>query len=327
MNLKSIKNNVMNYRITVLKILSTLIGLLFFISGISKIFNFDAFTGSTKKFLPFLSDYILFVGFLVITLEIFLGTMLFFRKRLKTIIMVLLLLLCLFIGVLIQNILLNNNIDCNCFGFLPFHYTLKTQLFIDIILLNMLLVLYFFNIDNFNLSEFKNNKRNWLIALIFYLFIQFGLVQFAISNNNNKEIDTKYFLGSVEKEIKNSTFNVSEARVFFLISVKDFSCPPCYDNFSALSDAINEIDNKLSVFYLFEKASVDSNLIIGDRFLEWKKIEGIRYPSFFITDSLFYTFTKKSCVLVLTNTNKIKFNEIFPMSVQKGNEIISFLKQ
>lgn len=129
MNLISTKNSSMNYRIYILKILSALIGMLFFISGISKIFNFNAFTDSIKKFLPFLSDYLLFVGFLVITLEIFLGTMLFFRKRLKTIIMVLLLLLCLFIGVLIQNILLNNNIDCNCFGFLPFHYTLKTQLF------------------------------------------------------------------------------------------------------------------------------------------------------------------------------------------------------
>lgn len=314
------------YRNTLIKLLSSLIGFLFIISAFVKVFNLQTFISSLSNFIPALSGYNKWIGLIVVLFELTLGVKLFLRKNLRITSLFSIILIFLFVILLTYNILLGNNADCNCFGFISSYYSLNVQLIIDIILLNCLLVLFYLTDKNITRHSIEGNRLNWLIAFLFYLFVNVALFQVALSGSSEKNENFNNFLTDVLSTIKLDKLNGNRIKVFFLISFKDFSCPLCYDSFLATSDSLINIKTELDIFYLFEKTSLESNLSQKDRLEEWTKIVGIENPSYIIPDSLFNRYTNKSCIIVFNQNNKVIFYEIFPIDPIKQKNIINYLK-
>jgi len=319
-----IRNN-NSYRSFIINFLRILLGILFVMSGSIKLFDLKSFFLTIKSLIPFLSSYSNFIGVFVILSELFLGFMLLFQKKIRIAVSLLLAIVFIFICLLVYNILMGTAVGCNCFGFISGYYSLNTQLIIDIILLNNLIILYYLLNNRITIATLKSNKANWIVATIFYMLINFNLLQLAISGNEKKEKISENILPKISSVISRDKLNQKNTEVFFFISFNDFSCPLCYDSFISVSDSLNKINNNIAIIYLFEKTSMGYSLQQENRFKEWLKTVGIKKPAYAISDSLFRDITNKSCIIIFNKNNELVIKEIFPVDPLKQKIIYNYL--
>lgn len=320
-----IRNN-NSYRSFIINFLRIFLGILFVMSGSIKLFDLKSFFLTIKSLIPFLSSSSYFIGVFVILCELFLGAMLLFRKKIRIAVSLLLAIVFIFICLLVYNILMRTAVGCNCFGFISGYYSLNTQLIIDIIILNNLIILYYLLNNRITIGTLKSNKANWIVAAIFYILINFNLLQLAISGNEQKGKISENILPKISSVISQDKLNQKNTRVFFFISFNDFSCPLCYDSFISVSDSLDKIiNNNIAIIYLFEKTSMGYSLQQENRFKEWLKIVGIKKPACAISDSLFRDITNKSCIIIFNKNNELVIKEIFPVDPLKQKIIYNYL--
>lgn len=318
-----IKSHTRSYFI---KYLSYSLGFIFITSAFVKIFDVESFDSTIKLFFPPLTKYSILIAFAVILTELVLGTMIFFSKFSWISIPLLISLVFLFVVLLTYNIMLGNSVHCNCFGFISGYYSLNTQLVIDIILLNSLIALLYLKDNKVNKISIKLNKKNWILAVVFYAFVNIGLFQIALSSSKDTTNTTDNFIKDISKFVDSKSINDNSIKVFFLISFTDFACPLCYDSFLEISDTLSANNKSRDIFYLFDKSSLGSNLNQEKRLDEWTKIAGINSPASYITKNIFKKYTSKSCLIVFDKTNHLIFKETFPIEPSKKQMLLSYFK-
>ncbi|MFO7447770.1 MAG: MauE/DoxX family redox-associated membrane protein [Ignavibacteriaceae bacterium] len=109
---------VSKYENSIPLVLRLILGLVFFVSSMSKLFDIDTFTDTIFNY-GFFSHSISGVIAVIVTItELLLSIMLIFNIRVKLASLFSALFMIIFIAATIPQILVGNVVDCNCFGFL-----------------------------------------------------------------------------------------------------------------------------------------------------------------------------------------------------------------
>lgn len=309
------------------KTISTLVGLIFFVSGISKILVFKSFSITVMRFLPFFSKITYLIAIFVIILEISLGFMLLIRYKLAFTSFALSILLTFFIGILMYEVMTGISIRCNCFGGLNISFPPKTQMIIDIILLNCLIILFLIHTKGHTLLN-KKEWIAWIIPVLFLMILEILLIKSAWSTNRISNTGTVSFLLSfVTSQNHAELENKFAKKVFFLVSFYDFNCPLCYDDFLELSDSLksNKYRN-VYITYLFEKLSLNTESMDSLRLQIWKETNEIHSPVLLVDNKLFQDYKiRKSLVLILNEKNQLLIKKEFPIGAEARKNILHYL--
>jgi len=187
-----------NWKLILSIIITTITGLVFLISGIAKLFIVKNFAYTVGYFLPFVSSYSFVIAIIVILLEIIFGAMLIFRIKLSFTTFFTAVLLMFFIGILVVGAATGNSVRCNCFGVLNLSFPAKSQILIDILLLNGIIAANFLKSKNI-LSTIKSNLLTWSISIAIIVLLEASLVKNVWKpNNNNKLIKNNLILSCID---------------------------------------------------------------------------------------------------------------------------------
>lgn len=307
--------------------LTSAIGVVFLVSGISKLLVVNSFQMTITKFLPFLFTYSSVIAYLVIILELVLGLLLFFRYKLLATSAALSVLLTFFIGILMYESMTGNSIRCNCFGGFNLSFPAKIQILIDFLLINGLLIVGYLEKDVSHINK-KYGWHNWVIPILFLLLVEAAVsktVWFERPINNTKDISELKRV--IAKRKMPFVSNGSTRSVIFLISFYDFNCPLCYDDFVSISDSLQKQEkNKTNILYLFEKESATSESLDSTRLEAWKVVNRINSPVYLVKNDLFrHLFIRKSSVIVLDSNEELFTKREFPIGIDGRKEILAYL--
>lgn len=307
-------------------VLTSIIGLVFIISGISKLFVFKSFVMTVAKFLPFLMQHSTYIAGTVIFLEISLGLLMLIRYRLLFASAALSILLTFFIGLLMYEAITGNSIRCNCFGGLNISFPNKVQILIDLVLLNGLILINFLHAKTPLILE-KRKQYSWVIPSVIIIFVEFALIKSVWIDRPGKNIeDTSQILSFVSARNVALLSKKQAKSAIFLISFYDFNCPLCYDDFLALSDSIQKSTKNINVVYLFEKKSLLAESLDSTRLETWKKVNNINSPAFLVKDKFFEDNSiKKSSIIILDDKKGLFVKGEFPIGEEKRHHILTFL--
>lgn len=113
------------------------VGLLFIISGISKLMNVGLFSVVLKEFDLLPDSAVTLAAIIIPSVELVAGLMLVIGLEVKIASGIILALMIVFIAAIIPQLIVNNNIDCGCFGLIVQEKIGLGLLFRDLILLGL----------------------------------------------------------------------------------------------------------------------------------------------------------------------------------------------
>ncbi len=122
--------------------------------------------------------------------------------------------------------------------------------------------------------------------------------------------------------------NRQRGALLFFINLADFNCHPCFDDFRALCDSIEQkramADQTpiAALFYPDSSYGIDN----ASRLSLWTKANGISFPCVMATDTLFRSlgFTKSSLVL-LDNQSQVLLTNELPIGDSMRQKVLSHL--
>ena len=214
-----------------LQILSSLVGIVFLLSGIGK--SLIAYEFS-EILMQYGFDALRYFAPLIIVVEIILGLLLFFQIRQKStsllaLCFVLILSLAYLYGYFIANVT-----DCGCFGYFSLLNLSPLFTFLRNFILICLLLYVFFKSDNIRKPTDKNEVIVIVCILCAVCFIT-GYTYVEHSNDNSTQYVTEG--KSVNVDVDNSA--LSEFVMFskdstYLVFAFSYSCPHCYNSIENL---------------------------------------------------------------------------------------------
>jgi len=315
-------NKIVNYLSIAL---TTFIGVFFVLTGFSKFFEFNEFSNSIGLTISFFSNTSYIVAIIVILGELILGYLFLRRKHLDIVSILLSILSLIFIVYLILQIINDSNASCICYGILGLEVTAITQIIIDIFILNSCVVVYVINSSKKH-THAKSNMTAWIVSIVFFVFMQYSIINFVfnISSDQMKVIDLQI------ENVKIKSFTGSNnTKVIFYVDFDDFSCALCYDDFTILSDYLNEtkIEN-LDVLYLFSREKNHLFSSNSKRLEVWAKVNNIGYQILYV-DSLLQMQLKstKSSVYLFSKTNSLQYKGAFPIGITNRKFITNYLAE
>ncbi|MBI5808544.1 MAG: DoxX family protein [Ignavibacteriales bacterium] len=316
-----------NWKSVVSITITTVIGLVFLISGISKVFVLKSFSTTVAHFLPFLFSIAYPIAVGVVILEISLGFMLLVRYKLAISSFAISVLLTFFIGILMFESMTGSSIRCNCFGGLNISFPSKVQIVIDLIMLNGLIAVNFLHAKNL-IPVIKNNWISWVAPALVVVILEILLIKSVWNPNiKSKSEDVSLLLSFVSQQNHTAIENQSAKKTFFLMSFYDFNCPLCYDDFLALSDSLQSKKYKnVNVIYLFERKSLAVESLDSTRLETWKDVNSIHFPVLLADNKLFEDYSiRKSSILILDENNQLVIKDQFPVGKEKRTNILHYL--
>jgi len=301
--------------------LSTIIGCVFLISSLSKLFILQNFSQTVSNFIPFLGVYSYLVAVLAISFEFILGVLLLFRYKVELVSKLLSLLLTFFIGLLISDIILGNSTSCNCFGGLGITFSNFTQMIIDLALLSgLLLTIYLSDKSSNDISKFSA-----IPSFLFIFLIGTSLLILAYRSDKKAEMANFYKVGNFI-DVK---FEKNKKNVLFLMSFTDFNCPLCYDDFVALADSLERnVYDSINVHYFFKSNLADMDILDSLRFERWKEVNNITKHLTLLDDKVYEeNKINKSSVFVTDEKENIFFQGEFPINESNRKRVLQFLTE
>ena len=220
------------------KILSMIVGLFFYVSGMGKLFNVVAFQYLITQY--GLNSFHVLAPFIII-LEIMIGVSLILQIRVKLVSILASVMLLIFTSAFVYANIKNGITDCGCFGAISF---LDEKPLITYIRNLVLLLMLGWLIIN---SECDREVASWKksVALIIFFPICFisgmSYKPLAFSENKNHEFENKHV---DDTEINRFVKQDGKSKLVFFFS---YDCPHC----------LNSIENYKS---FYEKDRVDTTL-------------------------------------------------------------------
>lgn len=314
-------------------VLRCVLGALFVCSGIAKLPVACAFVSTIVSVTHFTVTVSWIVGLLIVTCEVLGGLALLLGLRAHAAALALCALTAAFLWILTSAILQGKEITCNCFGVLGIHLSNRLELILDLILFNCLVFTVWAS-SHRESSSLKRRRRERLLTTVTVaaiIYIEAGLVRIAIEPEATSRSSV---LGPAirfaESNTKGFASSAALYRVLFVISVNDFNCPPCFDDFVALCDSINTrlpADDRERVVALVRP----DNPVVSDgpvRLRRWIRATGILFPVLAAPDTLFaHLGVTKSIVSVINSRGDVIVREEIPVGARKREEILSYLIQ
>jgi hypothetical protein len=299
--------------------ITTVLGILFVVSGIGKLLGFEAFVETIKSITHFPYAIAFFAGLCIMGFEIGGGVAFIFRYRIKLFVLLYSLLIGVFIIVLTVALIEQKTLVCHCFGIFDIGLSNYQELLLDVFLLDVL-IFYGIYISSKYPILFQG-KLLFAGIIILLLYTEYSIIQplskkrYIESNTNITE--TASFVGS---QIPEFLSNHERMQLIFLLNYADFSCPPCFDSFMSLAESLQDRmlpgDRYRAVAIMKEDEMM--NRASPARFIHWKEANNLTLPMIIAPDSIFIKMhSGKSAVLVLNSKSQIVFSQSFPLSYEQ----------
>ncbi len=300
------------------------LGLIFLVTGISKIPIFDAFAYSITELVPLSGTVLTVTAVTAIAFEIVVGAALIFNKWTKLFSGLLSLMLITFIVMLSAALFRYESYICTCFGVLGLKLPVKEQILVDIGLLIMAMFVFFYSRTE---SEFFALIRQYaakiLASVIVLSIIWSGLiiVQPRVIFGEKPEIavDTQMVFDEIPH---GEGYN---PQLVFMVDMADFLCPDCVADFLGMAERITEKPQKVSdnVFILVKRVDFMDRGEQHEHIEKWRAEHNYPLPIQLDTDELFTRAGfEKSTALLYTGLGSLEDIETFPMGSRRRNEIV-----
>ncbi len=272
------------------KILSIIVGIVFYISGMSKLFNVIGFQYLIIQY--GLDFFHIFAPFIII-LEITIGVLLLLQIKIKQVSILALIILLIFTLAFAFANIKNGITDCGCFGSISFLNNYPLLTYVRNVVLALMLIWIIRNIDN----DIKVEKWKNIVVLIVFVTTCFisgmSYKPFAFSEKGQHKFENKYVN---DTDLSNFVSQDNKSKLVFFFS---YDCPHC----------LNSIENYKS---FYENNRVDTTLayaIISDN----NKNDSIIN----IIKSYYHDVEIKEI-----NENNIDFISVYPTSFYIENDTI-----
>ena len=231
------------FRGNIIFIIRILFGLIFLISGLSKILDLNKFVNDIKNLAIVPDIFAPALSYFIPVTELLLGTLIIFNIKAKRAIQIILYLLTLFLAVVTTKLIEGGGGSCGCFGSI-----FQDNITIFTLLRNILLIIFGIVISLFIEDSANKNtsKSNYLFITIkklgFSLIISFLIIQsflFAVENvelkNRIYTLSTNQILSIGEKvkalnltNVEGKTINYNYNKT--LLFIMKYGCGICMEN-------------------------------------------------------------------------------------------------
>jgi uncharacterized membrane protein YphA (DoxX/SURF4 family) len=308
------------------RILGIVLGIVFIVAGIGKIFVLDQFAATISGIMHLSPDASTTLAAILIGTEFLGGVALVARFMVVPVSVVFCLLLAVFLWVLSSAVIQGKEIQCHCFGVLNIALSNRGELVLDIILFNLFVLLGI--VSSFKSSRLTARKA-WMLAgsAVVLLYFQYGaFAGFVNDDRSGKTVEVGAVLSHLQDRNLEFTHYRLGNRVLFLLHFPDFNCPPCFDSFMMISQMVHshfgqdQAQRALAVFRPGDIADPNDT----SRLKQWAEANELEFPVLIAPDSVFQHLNlPKSSVLVLSPSERVLFSEPLPIHPEK----IEFLTQ
>jgi uncharacterized membrane protein YphA (DoxX/SURF4 family) len=314
----------------IISLFRLIIGIIFLVTGISKIPIFDAFAYSITELVPLSGTVLTVTAVATITFEIIVGLALIFNKWTQLFSGLLALMLITFIVLLSSALFRYESYICTCFGVLGLKLPVKEQILVDNVLLIMTLLVFFYSHTESTIFARIRQKATKIIASVVVLsFIWSGLilVQPRVIFGEKPEITVRTQMVFDELP-QRDTF---QPRLVFMIDMADFLCPDCVADFVGMAARITEKSQNIAdnVFILVNRVDFLDREEQREYIEEWRAEHDYPFSMPIDTNAIFTRAGfDKSTALLYTGLGSLEEVETFPMGSRRRNEIVDrFLRQ
>jgi uncharacterized membrane protein YphA (DoxX/SURF4 family) len=317
----------------VVRSLSFILGAIFLIAGISKLFALEAFavTIGTIALVPPRSALIPAIG--IVAVETLGALALFVQFRTRMVSVVFCALVAVFVLVLSSAVYQGREIVCNCFGHLGVGLTNTQELFLDIVLFNAFLILAHTSPGKgreLTLVRGRRGLRWWGVVVTMLVLCEVLAVMLVLNlGNAGTHLHAEEAIGFAERAHPPFARHDSGNRALLLMRYADLGCALCFDDFLAFADSARSQlgGSSQQVLVVFEEDQFIRNDSSG-HLRRWISANGIAFPVIVAPNSLLGAMGfAKSMVLVVDRKNDVLFTERFPMGTAKRLNALQLLSQ
>lgn len=308
----------------IISIFRLILGFIFLVTGISKIPIFDAFAYSITELVPLSGTLLTLTAAAAIAFEIVVGLALIFNKWTQLFSGLLALMLLTFIILLSSALFRYESYICTCFGVLGLKLPVKEQIIVDMVLLLMTLIVFFYSrTESKFFARIRQHAVKIIASAVILAIIWSGLIivqpQVIFGDKPELAIDTHIVFNELPHR---DSFH---PRLVFMIDMADFLCPDCVADFLGMAERITEKPQVVSDHVFILVKSVD--FLEPDeqyRHIErWRTEHDYPFPLPIDSDDLFTRAGfDKSTALLYTALGSLEDVETFPMGSRRRNEII-----
>jgi hypothetical protein len=307
--------------------LATGIGCIFAGTGLARIVSITAFLETVRAITGMPEPLGSSFAVIVVLLEIVCGTALFLRKHMRIASIALATLVSLFIAFLFSALLHDTTTPCMCFGILGISMSIPLQLALDFVLLDALACIALASGSKgllFNRLE-PSRAASLLAAGIMLLYVQTELVSAAYHRSSSEQGTVlSQVLLHIHSRIPSYT-SAGDPRLLFLLRFQDFNCPPCYDDFLLLSDALHvALPHQTLTRVLAIVGTIDpSDTRMLRRLERWRAGAGLSFPVLAVQDSLLQSAgILKSTVAVIRGSGQSVFQGTLPIGREARQRVL-----
>jgi uncharacterized membrane protein YphA (DoxX/SURF4 family) len=307
----------------VVRSLSYVLGAIFLIAGISKLFILDAFavTVATTMLIPLAYALILAIG--VIAAEVLGAIALFARFKIRLVAMMFCVLVALFVWVLSSAVIQGREITCNCFGNIGIGLTNTQELLLDIVLFNAFAFLAYYSPGKGRVPGKGQGRRglSWkmIIAAVLVLLEVSLMMPVLNGGKTSTHLRAEAAVGFAERVHPQFALRHPGNRAILLMKYADLGCALCFDDFLAFADSAGSQLGKNShrVLVVFDEDQFIRN-DSSNHLRRWISANGITLPVVVAPDSILSNAgVVKSMVIIIDRKNDVVFTERFPMGTVK----------
>ncbi|GEM_PF-1670966 len=308
----------------IISLFRLVIGVIFLVTGISKIPIFDAFAYSITELVPLSGTVLTVTAVTAIAFEIVVGAALIFNKWTQLFSGLLSLMLITFIVMLSAALFRYESYICTCFGVLGLELPVKEQILVDIVLLIMTLFVFFYSHTESKLFSGGRQYAVKIIASVIVISIIWsGLIivkpRMIFGERPEITIDSQL----VFHELPNR--NGYNPQLVFMVDMADFLCPDCVADFLGIAERITEKPQEISenVFIFVKRVDFMGSDEQHEYVEEWRAEHNYPLPMHIDLNDLFsQAGFDKSTVLLYRGLGSLEDIETFPMGSRRRNEIV-----
>jgi len=307
------------------------LGVLFICAGAAKIPMLNSLASTIVSVTHCSLGFSWVLALLTVTVEIAGGVALLLRYNVQAAALILCIMTAGFLWILSSAILQGMEILCNCFGILGINFSNRTELILDLFIFNSLtFIAWTSSRRTFRSPKHLRRERLYgIVTFIVVIYVEFGLVQLALERPRGIElVPLQPAIHFAEMHSRGFAASAGRPRALFLLSLNDFNCPPCFDDFVLLCDSLTSSLTVWDDERVVALVRPDNPIASGGRtrLEEWARATGIPFPLIAAPDTLFSCLDfRKSLVSVIGSSGKVILRHELPLGVANRGTIVKYL--
>jgi len=311
------QKNMKIYLVKVKNIGAIVAGSFSIITLLFKLWAFQEYYLIFEKFLSFIEGDFVILFTIVITLFEFVSAIfLILRRKLVLFSIIQIVIYLFYIGIILTEKMTGRLLSSQFMRILDMPLELNAQIVFTLVLLNILFMVFFLEYVG---KESKFNFIQVSISFMLIIYFQYSLLNIFYNNNSTKEDLSKELVSILYAK---HLINYNHNYLLYVLSLNDFNCPLCYDDFIL---AVRFYDNKKDykkIFAINSYGERDNN--IEKRLSKWAKRNKLNGEIILLNDETdeIAEYIKSNLMIISKGGNINKIIE-FPLEENTKNIMLN----